>query len=882
MAGRAGRAGRAGSSTNRDYWNFGDYNPLALNAPPLLPSWADDNEPPPRPRQSRREDSSAWSLAPLALALAATVAVAEPPPRVQRKPAPVSDQAWQLAPLSAPPSSGHIVSVQTGEATLSDGGTETAVISLGTNVVLANTAVFWQVRADSYAMKDRSCRVYLSDVDELTIARIAGTTPLTVRWYVVHFDSTVSVQTGITDATGAGGDFTATISSVDLTKSFPLNSYRYDDANWSNVTSMRCRLPSATEIRWQSNGGIGAHDFYWQVISWDGATVQHAQLALNGSGDSDTQSITAVDLDRTFIVSSAYTSTGVDSGSDVPIAALDDTVTVSIARPSGGDAQFNDGWDDGGWGADVVELPVGYTVQYVTGTITDTNATADVAITAVDTAKAFVIPAGLWGLTSGHSASGDAGDSWATGHLLDTDTLRVTRVSSSGDATYAFYVVSEDSTGGSSTWVSGEAQQARPSQRRGRDDVSTWQLAPLIAGFTPGPWISSDGAALRQTQRQRAGDMWAQGPIVLAPSWALGDPIPTPRRAPRVEPQWTQSPIVLGPSWGSEHAVCVPRKAPRIEQQWAQGPIVLGAEWNDDPDERATRKIPRVDSGTWAQAPVSGAFVPGPWFEVSHPLATRKIPRVEQQWNLAPIILSAVQWTQPDNIPPARRPLRVPGGEQWPVTGPAAFVAGAWFEAQPVAHPPAHKRENPNAWVPLSAFAASTPPWALSPPQHPRARRGFNLDAPWSLVPNWPAIPWQQGAERATTRRPVPVSVDWLYPISLPLAEWPVSIPNRRAPVERVDNPWVPDVRAAALSAAPWATMSGPQRVALIGRWASEQQWTLVQFVAPVSIGGLFPTRQGLSAVSIPTAPGRSASAKGVSGVTQGAGRPSVRRRKPG
>jgi hypothetical protein len=339
-----------------------------------------------------------------------------------------------------------IVSIQRGFSSLTESPDNVAVHALS-SVTLANTVVFWQLRADSYNPRARAAIVRLTDVDELTVEIFgASGVDTTIQWWVVEFDD-VTVQAAVYAASGSNTSQTETISTVDLDESFPISSNISSLTSWSYGEGIRVLLPSTTQIRWRAAWFLDGRNLSYQVVSWPGASVQHALLGLNdASTDSDTASITAVDLDRTFVISSSYieAAVGVTAGSDVPLVSFDDTDTIRIQRPSGGSTAFYDDGSEKGWGAEIVELPTGYTVQYISGTIANGDLSEDVSITAVDP-DSVVIGAGLWSWASGHSSSGDAGDSWSTATLFDTDTLRVERDSSGTDASYAFFVISQDS-----------------------------------------------------------------------------------------------------------------------------------------------------------------------------------------------------------------------------------------------------------------------------------------------------------------------------------------------------------------------------------------------------------------------------------------------------
>ena len=105
---------------------------------------------------------------------------------------------------------------------------------------------------------------------------------MTIKWYVVEFDSGVTVQRGFTNITGNDVTDVPLLAAVDLAKSFPLISYRVEGTFFNCNDFVRAKITSTTNLQLSTdntNCGAPASVVKWQVVEYADANVRSGDIA---------------------------------------------------------------------------------------------------------------------------------------------------------------------------------------------------------------------------------------------------------------------------------------------------------------------------------------------------------------------------------------------------------------------------------------------------------------------------------------------------------------------------------------------------------------------------------------------------------------------------
>jgi hypothetical protein len=271
----------------------------------------------------------------------------------------------------------------------------------------------------------------------ITPSAAPGNATTRVQYYVVEFDAGVSVQRGTTTfngTSGAGLTQTPAISSVDCSKSFVLTSVRSVNTNnnrdeqWKiratlGSAATPCTTTTTSLELARIEGAAENVTVAWQVVTYEGASVQRGTSCIGGAAASCTTNAggtsglsnritlgTAVDTSKSFIVATSTAGSAIAGveGEHLMRAEFVSTGTsvtgIQFARSqtvTTNNHQLLISYE-------VVTLTDGSTVQTGTGTITGTNATGTATLTTVDTTRTAVF----------FSVSG--GDSGSAARLDDT------------------------------------------------------------------------------------------------------------------------------------------------------------------------------------------------------------------------------------------------------------------------------------------------------------------------------------------------------------------------------------------------------------------------------------------------------------------------------
>lgn len=334
-----------------------------------------------------------------------------------------------------------IVSVERLTVTLA-AGTASASANLTKSQTLANCVPFATHRVTTVASPVDDYGEYCIDVEmqsgpnRVTVTTSGGTPrALVVEISVVEFDATkVTVQSG-TYQMAASASTTEAVTAVVLANTFLVHSWQVSGSPATHQhAAVRGRFTSTTQLTFNRIGTTGTVDGHWFVIESDNAdfSVQEISITLTAA-TSGTDTLTAVTLNKTFIIGSYTISDTTDDNADGSIeAVLTNTTTVTIQRAAGGGNIVYTGYaiEFAGGGAEVVQR----------GQIAAQGSTAsqNVEITAVDLDVAMVQAAGSpqsWknGSFPG-SGSSDNADPFCGWDFVDLDTIRVQHSTNGGEA----------------------------------------------------------------------------------------------------------------------------------------------------------------------------------------------------------------------------------------------------------------------------------------------------------------------------------------------------------------------------------------------------------------------------------------------------------------
>jgi hypothetical protein len=191
------------------------------------------------------------------------------------------------------------VSVQSGRASV--GGTASTIDVTISAVDTSNT---WIKRTtvlggnSSPARQNFTAELINSTTIRFTrgLANIAGE----ISWFAIS-DSNATVQRGTVSFASGEDDKTATISSVDLTKSFIAITVRTDSGANANLSYFTAVFENATTIRLRRQTTGASSVVSWEVVTISDAVVQAGFREFSGATQA-TESITAVDLATTFVI----------------------------------------------------------------------------------------------------------------------------------------------------------------------------------------------------------------------------------------------------------------------------------------------------------------------------------------------------------------------------------------------------------------------------------------------------------------------------------------------------------------------------------------------------------------------------------------------------
>jgi len=172
-----------------------------------------------------------------------------------------------------------------------------------TSVNASKSVVFISCRQDENTNATdhwQHCTPHLVSDTILRIQKAGGGQTIDCEYIILEFSSGVDVQ-WIKTAGAASTNKDFTISTVNLAQSWVLAGIAWGQSSWGTTNSDYWKFTSTTNVR-AVTGGTSTNDAIIQVVDWDGAIVQSADITLAGTSDTDT--ITAVDQTKALIIAS--------------------------------------------------------------------------------------------------------------------------------------------------------------------------------------------------------------------------------------------------------------------------------------------------------------------------------------------------------------------------------------------------------------------------------------------------------------------------------------------------------------------------------------------------------------------------------------------------
>ncbi len=315
---------------------------------------------------------------------------------------------------------------QAGTTTMA--GTSTTVTLPTTLADMSKSILVFSSTLDNADPRNYQVGGEITNTTTLTFERSSGTGTVSISWEVIEFESGVFVQRG-SSVVPLSTNVDISIECVDLDKSFAIVYGRNDGTTLGNDDGLTANLTSSTNLRLLTGTTGGDHDeAYWQVIEYEGASVQKLTASLTGTSTTSTIP-TPVDMSKTMIISSHIIG-GNSNSDDMPRTELTASNTVTYTRVgSAGTMTFL---------TYAIEFTDETTVSRGSANFTS-GSTSQVVSGLTTSASSAVIAPGNFGRqgSSNHASSDNAGHVWFTYELTSSTTLQVNRAVGTGSTAVA-------------------------------------------------------------------------------------------------------------------------------------------------------------------------------------------------------------------------------------------------------------------------------------------------------------------------------------------------------------------------------------------------------------------------------------------------------------
>src|SRR2546426_9320829 len=325
--------------------------------------------------------------------------------------------------------------VQNGQATLA-AGTSTLNVTI-TSVVMTKAFVTFSASFND-ANPDFS-QISGQIIDTTTLrfqrAKSVGAPSITIEWYVAEFNRGVVVQRNSTTMTG--NTVNVPISSVVLTESFPIVTYRKSGTGYGSDDFLRAKITTSTNLQ-LSLFNITVFDGVaeWQVIEYTDASVQTGDVTFN-SDFSKMVTIPTVDETEAWLLFT-YTS---DNGTAFNIGPKMVRGLIMTPTTLVFDRNFTNAMLSLTWYLVVFTDTTSvqsWRVYFATG-----QTQKDISIECVDPTKTIVTAGGMYyrGGRTWYGSDDNPGVATVTLDLTTSTNLRLVRGASPNDADIGWYVV---------------------------------------------------------------------------------------------------------------------------------------------------------------------------------------------------------------------------------------------------------------------------------------------------------------------------------------------------------------------------------------------------------------------------------------------------------
>ncbi len=333
--------------------------------------------------------------------------------------------------------------VQTGSVTLSAGSASVDVAI--TSIVTAKA--FLTFGANFNDANPGFGAITGTVVDATTLrfqrATAASSPAIPIQWYVAEFASGVTVQRGT--ATMASATLDVLLSSVTLTKSFPIVSYRKSGTDYGDDDFLKAKITTSTNLQLSlvSAGSPADGVAAWQVVEYTDASVQTGDLSFANGDSSLTASVPGVDTGRSWLLFTYSSATGVTAniGEKMVRGLITDSFTLTFDRSNSGQS-IGLTWY-------LVSFTDSTTVQSGTVNFAPADTQKDVAIPCIDTTKAIATAGGMYyrGGRTPYGSDDNPGVATVTLEFTSSTNLRLTRGFTGGNNADIGYFAVEFGTG---------------------------------------------------------------------------------------------------------------------------------------------------------------------------------------------------------------------------------------------------------------------------------------------------------------------------------------------------------------------------------------------------------------------------------------------------
>ncbi|HYS72718.1 MAG TPA: tetratricopeptide repeat protein [Thermoplasmata archaeon] len=328
--------------------------------------------------------------------------------------------------------------VQNGAATLA-AGDSTVNVTI-TSVITARSFLLLSARFNSAQPQQSQISGTLLDSTTLRFQRVVstGAPAITIEWYLAEFLSGVSVQRG--SETNPGTTVNVPLSAVDVTRSFPIVTYRSQGSTYDGNDFIKSKITNSTnlELSLQVSAGDPLSVVEWQVVSYASAKVQTGDIAFATADGSRTATFTAVPTSKAWLMFSYNSADGTAAniGQKMVRGVVTSGNTLTFDRDLTGQAMTLTWY--------LVEFTDDTRVQSASAAFSSGTTQVDVSITSVDSTKT-IASAGAIRYNGGktpYNADDNPGTGTVTLDLTSATNLRLTRaLTGSQTADVGWFVV---------------------------------------------------------------------------------------------------------------------------------------------------------------------------------------------------------------------------------------------------------------------------------------------------------------------------------------------------------------------------------------------------------------------------------------------------------